>query len=434
MGRPIFTGWIDHPRAAAAAHKRGVRINNEFASWADIRKQATARAAGLESGRVYLADAASGLEGIVSLLAIAMTADTALVWAKAKDVPFPVQPVAPALFACGEALPQPLSRPMYATLTSGSTGKPKVPLAYGDVLELIGLHYDSVLYQTIFSGDPEVNVLATCLPLEYAASFIMLLVPAMFMVRDLVVFPPHKWDVLRSLAAREHVVCLSVPSLMAAASISTPEPVDMSKAALIMASGYLSRTRLETTRTKFRDVSVLNCYGASETGVMTIDRSPDGNFHVGKPIFGKAVWLEDVDTTGVGKVATTGVDCREFYWSQEQPIRRPDGSVAATDLGHFDSEGNLYLDGRIDGGEKLHGVTVYPRQIERHLLGLNGVADVRVRVVNQNGLDHLAARIIGAVSEAEVRDYCKSLPDISQPSFIECLPEGVEAYSERGKL
>ena len=46
----------------------------------------------------------------------------------------------------------------------------------------------------------------------------------------------------------------------------------------------------------------------------------------------KPVWLEDVNEQGVGKVATSGIDCREFYWGQDQPIRRADGTVAATDL------------------------------------------------------------------------------------------------------
>lgn len=409
-------------------------MGREFASWADIHARAAERARLLTPKRTYVADAAGGLEGIVSLLAIAMVGDTCLLWAKTPNVPFALRPLAPALFGCAEEPAHARSRPLYATLTSGSTGPPKIPLAYGDMLELVALHYDRALYQTIFPDQLEVQVLATCLPLEYAASFIMLLMPALFLARDLVVFPPHKWDVLRGIAAREHVVCLTVPSLMAAASISTPEPTDMSRAALIMASGYLSRARLENTRNKFVGVSLLNCYGASETGVMTLDRNPDGSFHVGKPIFGKPVWLEDVNEQGVGKVTTSGIDCREFYWGQDQPIRRSDGTVAATDLGHFDAAGNLYLDGRIDGGEKLHGITVYPRQIERHLLGLDGVADVRVRVINVNGLDHLEARLVGTVTEAQVREYCAGLPEISRPTQVECLPEGVEGYSARGKL
>jgi acyl-CoA synthetase (AMP-forming)/AMP-acid ligase II len=434
MGRPIFTSWIDHPRARAASSQRGVNFHGDFASWAEIRRRATERAAELRPGMAYVADSRAGIQGMVSMLAIAMTPDTALIWAKVDDVPFPIQPLAPGLYQLSEQPSRQLKRPMYGTLTSGSSGTPKLPMAYGDILELIALHYDEVLYQPTFPGHPEVDVLATCLPLEYAASFMMLVVPAMFMCRDLVVFPPHEWSALHTVAAREHVACLVVPSLMAAASAGTPDQVDMSKTALIMASGYLSRERVAATREKFRGVSILNCYGASETGVVTLDRSPDGSFHVGRPIFGKAVWLEEVDNHGIGKVTTTGIDCREFYWGQEDSLRRADGSLAATDFGHFDDAGNLYLDGRIDGAEKLQGVTIYPRQIERHLLMLPGVVDVRVRVTTSNGVEYLEARVVGSVSEPRVREHCSTLPELSRPTAVECHAEGTTPYSERGKL
>lgn len=434
MGRPIFTDWLDCLPAKKAARTRGVTIHGELATWADIAARARERAALLAPGAVYLADARAGLEGVVSLLAVAMTPDTALIWARADHAPFPLQALAPGLHASQEPPPEPLTRPLYATLTSGSAGPPKIPVAYGDILELVALHYDAALYRPIFPQQPELQVLATCLPLEYAASFMMMLIPALFLARDLVVFPPHKWDTLHAIAAREHVACLAVPPLMAAASAGTPEPVDMSRAALIMASGYLSRERIDATRARFRGVTLMNCYGASETGVVSLDRHPDGGFHVGRPISGKPVWLEEVDAQGVGKIATTGIDCRERYWSKEPPLRRADGTVAATDFGHFDADGNLYLDGRIDGGEKLHGVTIYPRKIERHLLTLDGVVDARVRVVDRRGIDHLEARVVGTVTPAQVREHCQALPEISRPRLIHCLPESPAAYSERGKL
>ena len=434
MGRAIFTRWLEQPRLMEAAKKRGVTMNGDFATWETLLRKAKDLAATLSAGHAYVADPTANLDGIIALCAIAMTPDTVLLWAKAQEVPFPLQPLAPGLFLCQSVPNVPLTRPLYATLTSGSSGIPKIPLAYGDLLELIALHYDAALYQPTFPGHPEVNVLATCLPLSYAAAFIMLIVPALFLAKDLLVFPPHKWGELHKVAAREHVVCLCVPSLMAAASVSTVEPIDMSKAALIMASGYLSRARVEMTRAKFRGVSLLNCYGASETGVVTLDRDPDGSFHVGQPIFGKPVWLEDVDEHGIGKVATSGLDCREFYWEQDRIIRRSDGVVALTDRGHFDERGNLYLDGRLDGGEKLHGVTIYPRQIERHLLNLDGVADVRIYITSVNGIDHLAARIVGSVTEAQVRAYCSTLPEISRPTLVECFTEEAAVYSAHGKL
>jgi acyl-coenzyme A synthetase/AMP-(fatty) acid ligase len=317
-------------------------------------------------------------------------------------------------------------------------GTPKVPFAYADMLELVALHYDAVLYQPTFPRHPEIDVLATSLPPEYAASFIMIVVPAMFLKKDLIIFPAHDWGALREAASSRHIACLTVPGVTAAALTNTPDPVDMSTVALIMASGYLAAQRCDAIRSAFRGVTLMNCYGASETGVVSLDRDPGMQFHVGTPVLGKPVWIDDPNDSGIGRLATAGVDCREFCWDQDGELRdlkRADGSVAATDLAHFDDDGNLYLDGRLDGGEKLHGVTVYPRQIERHLLQLDGVVDVTVSVVAMpNGIDHLTARVVGSASAGQVREHCQALSENSRPSIVECVSDDLSYYTGHGKL
>jgi acyl-CoA synthetase (AMP-forming)/AMP-acid ligase II len=111
--------------------------------------------------------------------------------------------------------------------------------------------------------------------------------------------------------------------------------------------------------------------------------------------------------------------------------------VSSTDYGRFDQDGHLCLEGRVDGGEKLMGVLVYPRAVERHLLALDGVSDVRVLVRRTpSGLEHLVARVVGRVDEAAVREHCASLPEIERPSRVECVAErdAAAAYSANGKL
>src|SRR5262249_54538933 len=141
----------------------------------------------------YLVDPSAGHDAFAALLAVGRTPDTTLLWARQTSVPLSLMHRAPGLFACAEPPGTPAVRAAYATVTSGTSGAVKIPVAYGDVLELVALQYDLALYQTAFQDNPPVDMLATCLPLEYAAVFMMTIVPALFMARDLLIFPNHRW-------------------------------------------------------------------------------------------------------------------------------------------------------------------------------------------------------------------------------------------------
>jgi acyl-coenzyme A synthetase/AMP-(fatty) acid ligase len=434
MGRALFGRWLDGPHGPAAPGRRGVTFHGEFASWTELARRGRDLASLLEPGGAYLVDPGAGLEAMAALIAVASTPDTTLLWARRQSVPFDAEPMAPGLYQSRERPAPGPSGPRYATLTSGSAGGPKIPVARGELLELVALQYDLALYQTAFAGSAPVEVLATCLPLEYAAVFMMIIVPALYLARDLVIFPNHRWDVLQELARRERVACLAVPALTAAIRASTPEPVDMQRAAVVFTAGYLSRARSDSLAQRWRGVILLGSYGASETGVMTLDRNPGASPHVGQALAGKPIWIVGADERGVGRVATTGPDCRELYWGREDRLRDDDGVVASTDLGHLDGQGNLYLDGRVDGGEKLRGITIYPREIERHILLLPGVEDVRVKVGGDSGLERLEARVVGEVRSELVHEHCGSLPEAWRPALVDCLPDSLEVYSARGKL
>jgi len=364
-----------------------------------------------------------------------MTDSADLIWAKASDVALETTPIAPGLLMCSNLQARAGTRPMYSTLTSGSAGAPKMAFAFGDALELVALQYDHGLYRLAFPEGRQVRTLATCLPLAYAATFMMVVVPALMLGYSLVAFPPDRWSTLFAEVKRGPLACLTVPSLLTAAAVSSVEPLNMSNLALFATAGYLSRSRIDMATRVFRNARLLTSYGASETGVMTLDATPDGqHFHVGRPITGKAVWIVDADGSGVGKIATTGPDCREFYRGIPGFLRDHEGVVVATDYGRFDPDGNLYLEGRIDGGTKLHGITVYTRTLERHVLRMAGVVDVRASIVNTATVDRLELQVLGSVGADQVREFCQEMPEIYRPAIIRCDGEGIDQYSDRGKL
>lgn len=430
MGRPAFTRFLV-PRAGTAG--RGVRWAGESATWDALLDRGRRRAALVRPQRAYQVDPAAGLESLVSLLAVATVPDTVLLWAS--GVPGR-RDLAPGLAEVDPPVPGPLDRPLWGVATSGSTGSAKLALGHADAWESIALHYERALYADCSPGGMP-PVLATCLPLQFSASFFMTVLPSLLLRRDLVVFPPHDWSAVHDAATSREVAVLGVPALAAAACLAMTRPVDARRVALFLGGGHLGAERVRLIRERFEGASVRNVYGTAETGAVAVDPAPGHNQHVGHPVVGKAVWLEGTDERGIGTVAVAGPDCCLAIWRPGQDARCNEGYVAATDHGRFDDQGRLCLEGRVDGGEKLHGMLVYPRAIERHLLTLPGVADARVLVRRtETGLEHLTARVVGRVGADEVRAHCASLAEAERPSRVECVPEStaLAAYSANGKL
>lgn len=442
MGREAFTRFLVPPREPAGGGARGVRWGTEFATWDDLLARGRELAGGsglVRRGQAYLVDPTAGMAAMAALFAVATVPDTTLLWAPVATLGVEHRQLAPGLHAVEHPLPDEPDRPdrpLWGVCTSGSSGSPKVAIGHADLWELIALHYQGAVFDRAFP-DGQPPVLATCLPLQFSAALFMTVLPSLFLHRDLVVFQPDDWTPVTELAGRRNVFVLSVPALAAAACLGTTRPVDMRRATLVVGGGHVSAERVRLIRERFDGVALANVYGTAETGAIAMDHAPGHNEHVGHPIPGKAVWLRDVDSKGVGTLATAGPDCCRYVWRPGQAPTPNPGYVASTDYARFDDRGHLCLEGRVDGGEKLMGVLIYPRSIERHLLALPGVADARVLVRRTgSGLEHLVARVVGSATDAAIREHCAVLPEIERPARVECIPEAeaLASYSRNGKL
>ena len=428
-----FQGWMDR-RSAAAAAINGVTIGDTFATWAEIDARAVGQAADLATFGSYVVDSGQGLDSIVALLAVCRTEGACAFWGEPGDIALPSQRAAPALLRVTNIPRRFGNRAIYGSLTSGSSGAAKLPVGYSDQLPLVGLHYDRMLYEPVLGDVREGGILATSLAPAYSAALMMAIIPAWQGARNLMLAKADRWDRIFAAAARRPVVAVTVPAMLPLACVAAPPDVDGRELTLITTAGYLTRGRIAALHARLPNIGLLSSYGASETGIMTLDPAPTGDLHMGRPLFGKAVWLSNMTEDGVGKVTTTGPDCRDYYLDGA-PIRHSDGTVAVTDLGHFDAAGNLYLDGRLDAGEKLRGVTIYPRRIERHLLELDGLEDAKVQIVEGPGLasEQILATVVGDVAEGMLHEHCRSLPEFLRPSrYVVSAPD--TAYTARGKL
>jgi fatty-acyl-CoA synthase len=134
----------------------------------------------------------------------------------------------------------------------------------------------------------------------------------------------------------------------------------------------------------FGDV-VYNLYGSTEVSVATLATPADiraAPTSVGKPALGARVKILDeqgheLPQGQTGKIFVGTVSPFEGYTGGEQK-EVIDGLMATGDVGHFDAQGRLYVDGRDDEMIVSGGENVFPREVEELLMTHPAVADVAV--------------------------------------------------------
>jgi len=106
-----------------------------------------------------------------------------------------------------------------------------------------------------------------------------------------------------------------------------------------------------------------------------------------------------------------------------------DGLLSSGDVGHFDDDGRLFIDGRDDDMIVSGGENVFPAEVEDLLMGHANVADVAVFGVEDEKFGQRLKAVIvkrGELSEKQVQDYVKkNLAGYKSPRdvvFVDELP------------
>jgi len=173
---------------------------------------------------------------------------------------------------------------------------------------------------------------------------------------------------------------------------------------------------------KFMDLAgdvIYNLYGSTEVAVATLATPEDiraAPASVGKPALGSRVKIVD----DAGNELSQGEKGRIFVGTN-MPFEGYtggggkeiiDGLLSTGDVGHFDENGRLYIDGRDDEMIVSGGENVFPREVEELLVTHPAVADVAVIGVEDadfgQRLRAFAVKAAGAeVSEEELQTFVK---------------------------
>ncbi len=331
--------------------------------------------------------------------------------------------------------PKPATGPRIIILTSGTTGTPKgAPRSEPRSLSLLGGLMSKVPFQTR-------EVTELCVPMFHALGFAQALV-GVGLGSTLVIrrrFDPV--ETLESLERHKASAMVMVP-VMLQRTVDKVEELDSkpdtSSLRIIFLSGSALGADLAKRAMKVFGPVVYNLYGSTEISYATIATPEDLEEEpgtAGKVVRGSIVKLFDDD----GREVSSGDTGRIFVGNAGQfegytgggHKEVIDGLMSSGDVGHFDSEGRLFIDGRDDEMIVSGGENVFPAEVEELLGAHDSISEAAVIGVDDEQFgQRLKAFVVlrggASLSEDDVKGYVKeNLASYKVPrevAFVEELP------------
>ena len=337
--------------------------------------------------------------------------------------------------------------------TSGTTGGPKVAILRHR--NLVSYVLGSVEFM---SAGPEEAVLTSVPPYHIAAMANLL--SSVYAGRRIVQLPNFDADAWIDLVAQESVThAMVVPTMLAriADRLETRGDKLPSLASVAYGGGKTSRPVVEKILELLPNTDFVNAYGLTETSSTVAVLGPDEHREAiasdnprirarlgsaGIPLPTLEVSIRDEHGKEVcagtsGEIWLRGEQVSGEYKGRKSQLT-PDGWFRTNDGGHFDIDGYLYIEGRLDDVIIRGGENISPGEIEDALLEHRAVADAGVvGVPDMEWGEKIAAIVVlregEAATEDELIEYVRSqLRSQKSPDFVFFKDE--LPYNPTGKL
>jgi acyl-CoA synthetase (AMP-forming)/AMP-acid ligase II len=344
-------------------------------------------------------------------------------------------PTLDSLIASGEDsnLKPPPDKPRFVILTSGTTGTPKgAQRSSPDGLLSLAALIDKIPYRSR-------ETMMVAAPLFHSWGFfhfVMSLPTASTLVLR------RRFDPEATLrAVQEHrAQVLAVVPVMLQRILQLPEETlasyDLSSLRITSLSGSALPGELAIAwMDRFGD-NIYNLYGSTEVAYATVATPADlraAPGTAGRPPRGTVVRLYDeagseVPRGEVGRIFVGNEMSFEGYTGggTKEAI---DGLFSSGDVGHIDSAGRLFIDGRDDEMIVSGGENVFPREVEDLLADHEAVVEVAVIGVEDTEFGQRLKAFVVLAEEAEISDedlkaHVKAhLAGYKAPREVEFLPE-----------
>jgi fatty-acyl-CoA synthase len=313
--------------------------------------------------------------------------------------------------------PRPGRKQRIVLLTSGTTGTPKgAPRDLGLSMVIPGGYLSKIPLRsgrTVLLAAPAFHawgLLSSMLALGLGNTIVM----------------TRRFDAKAAVATLEEHQCdalVTVPILLSrlvAAAEAEIGDRDLSALRIIAVSGSALAPELATRTMDLLGDVVYNLYGSTEVAYATIATPEDlraAPGTVGRPPYGTTIKLLDPDGNEVQEGATgrifVGNSIRFEGYTGGGNKEQVAGLMSTGDVGHFDSDGRLFVDGRDDDMIVSGGENVFPREIEELLATHDSIVEAAVIGVDDPDFGaRLRAFVVRTgdsnIDEEGVRDFVKA--------------------------
>ena len=311
----------------------------------------------------------------------------------------------------GEPVPIPSEKPTVVMLTSGTTGTPKgAPRQESGTLTTLGALFDRVPFrtqQTHYIAPPFFHALG------FATTILSISLGSRVVTRRR--FDAEEW--LDALERERVNAAVVVPAMLQRAYELGDDAVrarDTSALRIVFCGGsQLPGATATKTLELFGDVLYV-LYGSTEVAYASISTPADHHAApatVGKVTLGTTVRLFDEDGRDVpqgesGRIfVSNGIEFGGYTDGRTKEVI--EGVMSSGDVGHFDSEGRLFIDGRDDDMIVSGGENVFPQEVEELLMSRDDVAEVAVVGVDDEDFGKRLAAYVVPLGEAPGADAIK---------------------------
>lgn len=269
--------------------------------------------------------------------------------------------------------------------TSGSSGEPKgVPLTHRNILS------NCWQFSTL-SIFPENSIMLSCLPVFHSFGFtVNMWYPLLRPCRSVTVPSPLETKKIIEAIREEKVsVMVGAPTFMRPI-LKKAEPADLASMRILVSGaekmpmdlydGFLEKFKLEMMQgygmTEASPATNVNQPNPKSTTSTASDQEGKRLGSVGRMMAGMTVRIlnpetrEEIPADQTGIVAFRGSNIFGGYLDDEKKTREvfQDGWYVTGDLGHFDADGFLFIEGRLSRFSKIAGEMVPHGTVEQKLI------------------------------------------------------------------